>query len=157
MGSGGSVGRVPVEGQRGTSRVSATRAGGSPVPRPVPLFSLKPVPSPHLVGLSRGAPQPVAGGRWEEDSQVRRDSECLSYNLMLNSGKKFRALRDKKSKYSNSCAVRKKNSERNGRSLRCLVRNKIKHRKKYKIGKSPTPLGKITIVLYLGKPRKENN
>jgi hypothetical protein len=50
MGSGGSVGRVPAEGQRGTSRVSATRAGGSPVPRPVPLFSLKSVPSPHLGG-----------------------------------------------------------------------------------------------------------
>jgi hypothetical protein len=38
------------------------------------------------------------------------------------------------------------------RSMECkqkllggLVRNKIKHRKKYKIGKSPTPLGKITI------------
>ena len=31
---------------------------------------------------------------------------------MLNSGKKIRALRDKK-KNSNSCAVRKKNSERN--------------------------------------------
>ena len=29
---------------------------------------------------------------------------------MLNSGKKFR---DKKNKYSNSCVVRKKNSERN--------------------------------------------
>ena len=46
---------------------------------------------------------------------------------MLNSGKKIRALRDKK-KYSNSCVVRKKNSEQNknhnppfkfnGRSLR---------------------------------------
>ena len=48
---------------------------------------------------------------------------------MLNCGKKFRALRDKKNKYSNSCVVRKKNSERykktippppfklNGRSL----------------------------------------
>ena len=32
---------------------------------------------------------------------------------MLNSGKKFRALHDKKNKYSNSRAVRKKNSERN--------------------------------------------
>jgi hypothetical protein len=32
---------------------------------------------------------------------------------MLNSGKKFRALRDKKIKYSNSRVVRKKNSERN--------------------------------------------
>ena len=59
---------------RGTSRVSATRACGLFVHRPVPLFSLKPVPSPHLVGLSRVAPQPVAGGRWEEDSQVRRES-----------------------------------------------------------------------------------
>ena len=49
---------------------------------------------------------------------------------MLNSGKKIRALRDKKNKYSNSCVVRKKNSERNktppppfklnGRSLMAL-------------------------------------
>ena len=39
--------------------------------------------------------------------------EFLYYNLMLDSGKKFRALRDKKNKYSNSCVVRKKNSERN--------------------------------------------
>ena len=47
---------------------------------------------------------------------------------MLNSGKNFGALHDKKNKYSNSCVVRKKNSERskkpkpppfklNGRSL----------------------------------------
>ena len=52
---------------------------------------------------------------------------------MLNSGKKIRALRDKKNKYSNSCVVRKKNSERNkkpqppppfklnGRSLTSIV------------------------------------
>ena len=32
---------------------------------------------------------------------------------MLNPGKKFRALRDKKLNHSNSCVVRKKNSERN--------------------------------------------
>ena len=32
---------------------------------------------------------------------------------MLHSGKKIRALRDNKKKYSNSCDVRKKNSERN--------------------------------------------
>ena len=32
---------------------------------------------------------------------------------MLNSGKKFRALRDKKNIYSNSRVVRKRNSERN--------------------------------------------
>jgi hypothetical protein len=38
--------------------------------------------------------------------------QSLSYNLMLNSGKKIRALHDKKKKYSNSCVVRKKNSER---------------------------------------------
>jgi hypothetical protein len=41
----------------------------------------------------------------------KSNSEFLSYNLMLNSGKKIRALRDKK-KYSNSRVVRKKNSER---------------------------------------------
>ena len=39
--------------------------------------------------------------------------QSLSYNLMLNSGKKFRALRDKINKYSNSRVVRKKNYERN--------------------------------------------
>jgi hypothetical protein len=82
MGSGGSVGRVPAEGQRGPSRVSATRAGGFPVPRPVPLISLKPVPSPHLVGWSRGAPQPGAGGCREEDSQVRRESSVLIPDAM---------------------------------------------------------------------------
>ena len=32
---------------------------------------------------------------------------------MLDSGKKIRALRDKNNKYSNSCVVRKKISERN--------------------------------------------
>ena len=32
---------------------------------------------------------------------------------MCNSGKKIRALRDKKNKYFNSHVVRKKNSERN--------------------------------------------
>ena len=32
---------------------------------------------------------------------------------MLNSGKKFRAFRDTRNKYSNSCVVRKKNCERN--------------------------------------------
>ena len=37
----------------------------------------------------------------------KSDSEFLSYNLMLNSGKKIRALRDKKNKYSNSRVVRK--------------------------------------------------
>ena len=36
----------------------------------------------------------------------------------------------------------------------CLMRNKIKHQKKYKIGISPTPLGKISIILQLGKPRR---
>ena len=36
---------------------------------------------------------------------------------MLKSGKKIRALRDKKNKYSNSCIVRKKNSERNKKNI----------------------------------------
>ena len=35
------------------------------------------------------------------------------FNLKENSGKKIRTIRDKKNKYSNSCVVRKKNSERN--------------------------------------------
>ena len=35
---------------------------------------------------------------------------------MLNSGKKIRALGDKKNKYSNSCVVRKKISESNKKS-----------------------------------------
>ena len=42
------------------------------------------------------------------EEKKKSDSEFLSYNLMLNSGKKIRALRDKKNKYSNSCVVRKK-------------------------------------------------
>jgi hypothetical protein len=42
----------------------------------------------------------------------KSDSELLSYNLMLHSGKKIRDLRDKKNKYSNTCVVRIKNSER---------------------------------------------
>jgi hypothetical protein len=37
----------------------------------------------------------------------------MNDNLMLNSGEKIRALRDKKYKYSNSPIVGKKNSERN--------------------------------------------
>jgi hypothetical protein len=41
------------------------------------------------------------------------DSEFLSYNLMLNCGKKIRALRDKINKYSNFCVVRKTISDRN--------------------------------------------
>ena len=32
------------------------------------------------------------------EEKKKSDSEFLSYNLMLNSGKKFRALRDKKKK-----------------------------------------------------------
>jgi hypothetical protein len=41
----------------------------------------------------------------------KSDSECLSYNLMLNSGKKFRALHDKKINILTR-VVWKKNSER---------------------------------------------
>ena len=39
--------------------------------------------------------------------------QSFCHNLMLNFGKKIHALRDKKNIYSNSCVVRKKNSERN--------------------------------------------
>ena len=42
------------------------------------------------------------------EEKKKSDSEFLSYNLILNSGKKISALRDKKNKYSNSCVVRKK-------------------------------------------------
>ena len=48
---------------------------------------------------------------WRE--KKKSDSEVLSYNLMLNSGKKNCDLRDKKNRYSNSCVVRIKISERN--------------------------------------------
>ena len=44
---------------------------------------------------------------------------------MLNSGKIFRALRTKKNKYSNSCVVRKKNSERNKKSCKLNGRSLI--------------------------------
>jgi len=60
------------------------------------------------------------------------DSEFLSYNLMLNSGKKIALRATKKNKYSNSCVVRKKKfrtkqktitppCKLNGRSLMCLM------------------------------------
>ena len=53
-------------------------------------------------------------GGWSEPIETNFIWKKLSHfatipNLMLNSGKKFRALRI----YSNSCVVRKKNSERN--------------------------------------------
>ena len=47
------------------------------------------------------------------EEKKKSDSEFLSYNLMLNSGKKIHALRDRKNKYSNSCVVRKNISEQN--------------------------------------------
>ena len=42
----------------------------------------------------------------------------------------------------------KRSMECKQKQLGGLVRNKIKHRTKYKIGKSPTPEGKISIVLF---------
>ena len=93
---GGSVGRVPGEGQRVTPRASATMACGFSAPRPVALFSLNPVPSPHLVGFSRGAPQSVAGGRRGEDSQVRMESPVLIPDAMdshMHLDRSFRRLR----------------------------------------------------------------
>ena len=47
------------------------------------------------------------------EEKKKFDSEFLSYKLMLDSGKKIRALRDKKKYHSNSCVVRIKNAERN--------------------------------------------
>ena len=43
----------------------------------------------------------------------KSDSEFLSYNLMLNSGKKNSRSARQKNKNSNSCVVRKKIFERN--------------------------------------------
>jgi hypothetical protein len=82
MNSGGSVGRVPNEGQRVTPRASATRACGFSAPQPVPLFSLNPVPSPHLVGFSRGTLQSVAGGRRGEDNRVRIECSVMVPDAM---------------------------------------------------------------------------
>jgi hypothetical protein len=70
------LGESPVR-DRVTPRASATRACGFSAPRPVPVFSLNAVPSPHLVGFSRDAPQSVAGGRQGEDSRVRMESPVL--------------------------------------------------------------------------------
>ena len=70
------LGESPVR-DRVTPRASATRACGFSAPRPVPVFSLNAVPSPHLVGFSRGAPHSVAGGRRGEDSRVRMESPVL--------------------------------------------------------------------------------
>ena len=50
--------------------------------RPVSLFSLNPLPSPHLVGFSRCAPQSVAGGRRGEGSRVRMESPVLIPDAM---------------------------------------------------------------------------
>ena len=46
------------------------------------------------------------------------------------------------------------------KTIRCLVRNKIKHRKKYKIGKSPTPEISLSctlpgVRLYMSQPEGE--
>ena len=48
---------------------------------------------------------------WVKDVNLDKIRGLLEFILhpMLNSGKKFRALRDKKNKYSNSCLVREKN------------------------------------------------
>ena len=43
----------------------------------------------------------------------KTDCHDITEILLLNSGKKIRASRNKKYKYSNSCVVRKKISERN--------------------------------------------
>ena len=49
------------------------------------------------------------------EDKKKSDSEFLSYNLMLNSGKKLKISRfaRQKNEYSNFCVVRKKNSEGN--------------------------------------------
>ena len=53
----------------------------------------------------------------------KSDSEFLSYNLMLNSGKKIALCTTKKNKYSNSCVVGKKISEQKKNIVEWLVPN----------------------------------
>ena len=63
------------------------------------------------------------------EGKKKSDSEFLSYNLMLNSGKKIRALHDKK-KYSNSCVVQKKISERNKKPVKSVLRSHLWYKEK---------------------------
>ena len=65
---------------------------------------------------------------------------------------------DKSNIYFSSGKKLRENARWNvNKTIRYLVRNKIKHRKKYKIGKSPTPLGKISIVLFTRLAELEND
>ena len=62
----------------------AMGAYGFSTPRPVPLFSLKPVPSPRLASMGRKIFQSVVRGRREEDHQVMEDSpDAMDTHLHL--------------------------------------------------------------------------
>jgi len=82
MASRGSVRRTP-----------ATGAYGLSAPRPVPLFSLTPVPSPRLAGIGKGIPQSVAKGHREEDRRVKEESPVLVPDAMDSHLHLDRALR----------------------------------------------------------------
>jgi len=74
----------------------ATRAYGFSAPRPVPLLSLTPVPSPRLVGIGWGIPQSVAKGHREEDSRVSEEYPVLVPDAMdshLHLDRSLRSLR----------------------------------------------------------------
>jgi len=91
--SGGAVKRVLGRGQGVEQRTPATGAYGFSAPRPVPLFSLNPVPSPRLASMGRGIFQSVVGGHREEDHQVREESPVLVPDAMDSHLHLDRALR----------------------------------------------------------------
>jgi len=61
--------------------------------RPVPLFSLTPMPSPRLGSMGKGILQSVAEGHREEDNRVRKESPVLVPNTMDSHLHLDRALR----------------------------------------------------------------
>jgi hypothetical protein len=77
------------------------------------------------------------------EEKKKSDSEFLSYNLMLNSGRKFRSLRDKKiniltlvlseKKFMNETKNHNPPFKLNGRSLRQYTKKKEKKKKEKRI------------------------
>ena len=60
----------------------AMGASGFSTPRPVPLFSLKPVPSPRLASMWKGVFKSVVRGQREDDHQVCEESPVFVPDAM---------------------------------------------------------------------------
>ena len=93
MVSGGAVKMVLGRGRGVEPGTPAIGTYGFSTPRPVPLFSLNPVPSPSLASKGKGIFQSVVRGHREEDHTVRKESpvpvpEAMDTHLHLD-----RALR----------------------------------------------------------------